>query len=145
MIWENNTFEEKKKYCNNNINQKLTEDFWSELLALFGNSLYTKGEKKIILDQWAKILDTKGTKGWDYNELMNDARRLTVRLYKITNESNNMDALMGCLTCFVIKNSFTVEQLNDFLIKNGFQYYYTEEGEWKLIQNSIDKKKILYL
>ena len=125
--------------------QELEEDFWSELLQLFYNNEYSKGERKVILERWAKMLSTKGTERWDHAELLDDARRLILRLYKITNETNE-ELLLDCLACLIVKDKFTVEQLNDFLKKYQFQYYYTTNGEWKLLRNNcVDRKEMVFI
>ena len=142
MALKKNKAENNKNFYNSRVIQGGESDFWAELLQLFYDNDYSKGERKIILERWAKMLSTNGPEQWNYDELNDDARRLVLRLYKITNDTDE-ELLLDCLTCLIVKEKFTLDQLNDFLSRHQFKYYYTAKGVWKVIQDNCDKKKEL--
>lgn len=138
-------FEDNENYNHRKLRPLLTDDFWSEMLQLFYDTPYTKAERKRILDKWAKILETKGTKGWEHEELAEDARRLTLELCEKTNKTDEK-ALLSCLSCLVKKERFTAEQLNNFLRKYQFQSYYIGDGRWRPVQDkAAEKKRMVFI
>lgn len=142
MSFNKHGVKENRKYCCNDVSKQLTDIFWSELLQLFYNTEYTNGERKIILERWAEMLSAKGPEYGDFDGLIDDAKRLVLRLYKMKNDIDDK-VIMDFMACLVVKDRFTAEQLNDFLGKYQFQYYYTTEGTWEMFQSTDGKKKEL--
>lgn len=136
--WE--CLEDRKIY--DAIPVPLHNSFWEDVLSLLLSEVYTRAEKKLILNRFAELLGTIGTSGWDDVELKNDAKRLMFCLQNSAN-ANNYSTLLACLSCMVTKDSHTSQKLNGLLQRYGFRCQYTLETGWSVVDSVISGGKNL--
>lgn len=98
------------------MNNKYNLTLWKELTKIIESSKCTLGEKKQLLDCWAKYMSIPQTSSWDEQRIKEDTERIVVALKKNV-EITGSAGLEKELTCMVEWNVCTRMELRKLLRK----------------------------